>query len=171
MRNRPVVLVVVLIVFMATGIMSVYNTMQVLDDRYLAEKSFKALATEANIVMNGQVGLKHIVPVQLPVNSKIILSNEIENGEPRGRIEMELPGGNKLTETIRHPINFVARDRKDTGKMTLTLDKQLNIDTSVSPQIEVFFPEGEYKFILVHRNADYTSWSNNGIDYLEISQD
>ena len=171
MKNGLVVLAVLIVVFAAAGFTAVYNTMQVLDDKYLAEKSFKAFATEANIVMNGQVGLKHIVPVQLPAKSKIILSNEIENGAPRGRIDMELSNGNKLTETIPLPINFVAQDRKDTGRMTLTLDKQLNIDTSVSPQIEVFFPEGEYKFILVHRSADYTSWSNNGIDYLEISQD
>ncbi len=171
MKNRLVVLALLIVVFAAVGFMAVYNTMQVLDDKYLAEKSFKSLATEANIVINGQVGLKHIVPVQLPANTKIVLSNEIKNGAPKGRIDLELSNGNKLTETIRLPVNFVARDMKDTGRMTLTLDKQLNIDTSVSPQIEVFFPEGEYKFILVHRSADYTSWSNNGIDYLEISQD
>ncbi len=171
MRANLVVLAILIVIFVAAGFMSAYNTMQVLDDRYLAEKSFKALATEANIVMNGQVGLKHIVPVQLPAKSKIILSNEIENSAPRGRIDMELSSGNKLTETIRLPINFVAKDRKDTGRMTLALDKQLIIDTSVSPQIEVFFPEGEYKFILVHRSADYTSWSDDGTDYLEISQD
>ncbi len=170
MKAKPVILAVLLIVFAAAGIMAVYNAMQVLDDKYLAEKSFEALATEANTVMNGQVGLKHIVPVQLSVNSKIIISNDIIDGAPQGRIDMELPSGNKLTKTIQHPINFVARDRKDTGKMTLTLDKQLNIDTSVSPQIEVLFAEGEYKLILFHRSADYTSWSNKGIDYLEISQ-
>lgn len=171
MNIKLVVVVILLVVFAAAGFSVLNSAMQGAGEKDYGEKAFNDIISGAKTVLNGQVGSKQILPVMLPANSKIILSNDIKNGAPAGRIDIELSNGNKLAQELEFPINFLSRDRKETGKMKLELDNQLSIDTSVSPQMEVFFPEGEYKFILIHRKAEYTSWSAKGTDYLEINQE
>ncbi|NJD76419.1 MAG: hypothetical protein FIB08_04890 [Candidatus Methanoperedens sp.] len=170
--NMKLIVVMILLVVLAAAGFSVLNyAIQGSGEKDYGEKTFNDIISGAKTVLDGPVGSKHIVLAKLPVNSKIILSNDIKNGAPAGRVDIELSNGNKLEQELALPINFLSRDRKETGKMRLDLDNQLSIDTSVSPQMEIFFPEGEYKFILIHRKAEYTSWSAKGTDYLEVNQE
>ncbi len=171
MNIKLIVVVIILVALVAAGFSVLNYAMQGSGENDFGEKPFNDIVSGAEIVLDGPVGSKQIVPVKLPANSKIILSNDIKNGAPAGRIDIELSNGNKLAQELKLPVNFLSRDRKETGKMRLELDNQLSIDTSVSPQMEIFFPEGEYKFVLIHRKAEYTSWSSKGTDYLEINQE
>lgn len=172
MEEMPMKLIIVAILLTATltlGFKALSYATQSSEEAY-ATQSLSALITSAKMVTNGAVGSKQLVPVKLAGNSKIVFSNEMMDGFPQGRLDIQLSSGNTLIEVVQLPMNYLQRDGSDIGNMTIVPDNKLNIAGSGSTRMEVFFPQGEYRFILVHRRADDTGWaSGKGTDYLEVS--
>lgn len=134
-----------------------------------ASQSLANILTTAKMVTNGAVGSKQLVPIKLVGNSKISFANEILDGVPQGRIDIQLSNGNTLIEVIQLPINYIQRDGVDIGDMKLSGDT-LVLSGSGDTRKEIFLPQGEYKLVLVHQRADDTSWNpGSGTNYLEIS--